>query len=183
MPPSTKAEALSASQRNKVRKMAAPPEGGHEEGGEINVVPFLDIITNVLMFVLATLAVTFTSTIESTPPRRPGPRVTQTLGFTVVVVPEGFSVKARGGNVAPGCTDTGPGIAIPKRDGHYDYAALQACAAKLKGESAAFADENAVTITASPQVPYDALIGAIDAVRRSNEGKELFPEVSFAIGR
>lgn len=176
-------DVLSAGQRNKIRKVALPAEGGHEEGGEINVVPFLDIITNVLMFVLATVAITFTSTIESTPPRGPGPRAVQTLGFTVIVVAEGFSVKARGGNVAPGCTDTGAGIAVPKRDGHYDYAALQACAAKLKGENPAFADENAVTITASPNIPYDALIGAIDAVRRSSEGKDLFPEVSFAIGR
>src|SRR6476469_5943216 len=104
-------ETLSAAQRAKIRRLATPTEASAEdEGGELNVVPFLDIITNVLMFVLATVAITFTATIESAPPR-PGirPPSETTLGLTVLVVPEGFSLKARGGNVAPGCADTGGG--------------------------------------------------------------------------
>jgi len=101
-------EVLSACQRAKIRRLAAPPETSpEEEGGELNVVPFLDIITNVLMFVLATVAITFTATIETSPPPRPSirPPSESTLGLTVLVVPEGFSVKARGGNVGPGCAD------------------------------------------------------------------------------
>ena len=53
-----KTEKLTAAQRSKIRRLAAPKEiAPDEEAGELNIVPFLDIITNVLMFVLATLAV------------------------------------------------------------------------------------------------------------------------------
>src|SRR5579859_2940427 len=131
-------EKLSAQQRSKIRRLSEPRElAPDEEGGELNIVPFLDIITNVLMFVLATVSVTFTATIDTFPPKAGGggarAPTTPTLGLTVLVVNEGFSVKARGGNVAPGCNDTGPGLAVGKANNDYDYATLNACVKKLKG--------------------------------------------------
>ena len=70
-------EGLSAAQRSKIRRLATPAEDSVEESKEINVVPFLDIITNVLMFVLATLAVTFTASIDVNL-SRPGIRAADT---------------------------------------------------------------------------------------------------------
>jgi hypothetical protein len=135
------------------------------------------------MFVLATVAITFTATIETTPPRfSVRPPVAPTLGLTVLVVPDGFSVKARGGNVGPGCADTGAGLAVPKRGGDYDYVALKACAVRLKASAAAFADERDVTISANAQVPYEVVIATLDAMRR-NDDDELFPIVSFGVAR
>src|SRR6185369_12912984 len=153
---------LTTAQRSKIRRLSQPKElAPDEEGGELNIVPFLDIITNVLMFVLATISVTFTATVDTFPPRAgAGARAptTPTLGLTVLVVPDGFSLKARGGNVAPGCNDTGPGIAIPKKDGDYDFDALKACAGKLKAASPDFKDEMGVTISANPPIPYQVVI-------------------------
>src|SRR5208283_924686 len=134
-------EKLSAAQRSRIRRLSAPKElAPDEEGGELNIVPFLDIITNVLMFVLATVSVTFTATIDTFPPKAGGvgarAPTTPTLGLTVIVVNDGFSLKARGGNVAPGCSDTGPGLAVGKvNSGDYDYTQLNACVVKLKGLS------------------------------------------------
>ena len=180
-------EKLSAGQRSKIRRLATPKEIDEAEaGGELNIVPFLDIIMNVLMFVLATVSVTFTATIDTFPPRAgSGARAptTPTLGLTVLVVPDGFSMKARGGNVAPGCSDTGPGIAIPKKDNDYDYDGLKACATKLKGAAAEFKDEMGVTISGNPSIPYQVIIGTMDAVRNNAAGEALFPEVSFGIAR
>jgi len=180
-------EKLSAAQRSKVRRLSAPREHAPDEaGGELNIVPFLDIITNVLMFVLATISVTFTATIDTFPPRAgSGARAptTPTLGLTILVVPDGFSLKARGGNVAPGCNDTGPGIAIGKKDGDYDYAGLKACAAKLKGASADFKDETGVTISGNPPIPYQVIISTMDAVRKNEAGEDMFPEVTFGVAR
>ncbi len=188
-------EELTAGQKSKIRRLSAPKElAPDEEGGELNIVPFLDIIMNVLMFVLATVSVTFTATIETLPPKAGGPGgrpsgpQTPTLGLTVIVVPEGFSLKARGGNVAPGCNDTGPGLALPKTSaGEYDYVGLKKCAAKLKGLSPDFAEEMSVTISANPQIPYQAIISSMDAVRDitdANDKKtELFPEVNFGLAR
>jgi biopolymer transport protein ExbD len=179
------APALSAAQRGRIRRLAATTEGADvEESKEINVVPFLDIITNVLMFVLATIAITFTATIDVTLPKRGiRPPTEAALDLSVLVVGEGFSVKARGGNVTAGCTNVGSGLAVPKRDGAYDYVALRDCAAKLKASLPSFAEERNVTVTASPQVPYDVLIATVDAVRSSREGEDLFPEVAFGVVR
>jgi biopolymer transport protein TolR len=184
---STEPEKLSALQRSKIRHLSAPKElAPDEEGGELNIVPFLDIITNVLMFVLATVSVTFTATVEASPPR-PTPGVSSparpALGLTVIVANDGFSVKARGGNVAPGCGDTGPGLAVGKVAGDYDYRALRLCAMKLKGLSPEFASEVQVTVSANPGIPYQTIISTMDAVRRADDGSDLFPDVSFGLAR
>jgi biopolymer transport protein TolR len=181
-------EKLSAAQRSKVRRLSAPKElAADEEGGELNIVPFLDIITNVLMFVLATVSVTFTATIDTFPPKAGGAGAraptTPTLGLTVIVVNDGFSVKARGGNVAPGCSDTGPGLAVGKVAGDYDYKTLNLCVKKLKGLSPDFASETQVTLSANPNIPYQAIISTIDAVRKGDDGSDLFPDVNFGLAR
>ena len=66
-------EQLSSAQRSKIRRLSQPkhPDAG-EEAGELNIIPFLDIIMNVLMFVLATVSVTFTATIDTYPPKLGG---------------------------------------------------------------------------------------------------------------
>ncbi len=181
-------EKLSAAQRSKVRKLSTPKElAPDEEGGELNIVPFLDIIMNVLMFVLATVSVTFTATIDTLPPKAGGsgakaPTV-PTLGLTILIVPDGFSMKAKGGNVSPGCDSLGGGLAVGKSGADYDYAALTRCVAKLKGSADAFAEETNVTISANPNIPYYAVIATIDAVRKTDDGKELFPDVNFGLAK
>jgi biopolymer transport protein ExbD len=181
-------EKLSAQQRSKIRRLSEPKElAPDEEGGELNIVPFLDIITNVLMFVLATVSVTFTATVDTFPPKAGGsgarPPTTPSLGLTVILVGEGFSLKAQGGNVAPGCSGAGPGLAIGKVNGDYDYATLNQCVAKLKNLSTEFKNESQVTISANPNIPYQAIISTMDAVRKSPQGDELFPEVNFGLAR
>jgi biopolymer transport protein TolR len=182
-------ERLSAQQRSKIRRLSEPKElAADEEGGELNIIPFLDIITNVMMFVLATVVTTFTATIDTTPPRAGGGASRKpdqpSLSLTVIVVQEGFSVKARGGNVAPGCNEAGAGLAIPKRENDYDYNALNSCAKRLKGLSPDFKEESSVTISANPNIPYQAIISTMDALRKSNDsGEDLFPEVNFGLAR
>jgi len=180
---------LTTAQRSKVRRLSQPKElTPDEEGGELNIVPFLDIIMNVMMFVLATVAVTFTATIDSTPPSLGGKGVrasiqTNALNLAVFVVNEGFSLKASGGNIATGCSAPGPGLAVPKAGNDYDYATLTDCAKKLKDSSSDFKDETQVTITANPGIDYQTLIRAIDALRRSKDGEDLFPDVHFGVPR
>lgn len=186
-------EKLSAAQRSKIRRLAQPRElSPDEEGGELNIVPFLDIITNVLMFVLATVTVTFTATIDTFPPKAGGapvrPDTHPTLGLTVLLVKDGFSVKAHGGNVAPGCQETGSGLAVGKTaDGRdYDFAALKKCVTHLKKEFVSAnpdSDETTVTISANPNIPYQAVISTMDAVRTDEQGKDLFPDVNFGLAR
>jgi biopolymer transport protein TolR len=182
------ANELSAGQRAKVRRLSTPRElAPDEEGGELNVIPFLDIITNILIFVLATVAVTFTATIDSSPPASGGKGVRKdiestALNLTILIVNDGFSMKAAGGNVAPGCTGPGPGIAIPKRNGRYDYASLNSCATKLKAASPDFAGESQFYVTGNPSTDYQTIISVIDALRTDpDSGRTLFTDVNFKV--
>jgi biopolymer transport protein TolR len=183
------ADQLSAAQRSKIRRLSQPKaEEEGEDAGELNIIPFLDIIMNVLMFVLATVAVTFTATIDSTPPSLGGKGVRATaqsnaLNLAVFVVNEGFSLKASGGNIATGCSAPGPGLAVPKAGNDYDYGTLTDCAKKLKDSSPDFRDETQVTLTANPGIDYQTIIRAIDALRRSKDGEELFPDAHFGVPR
>jgi biopolymer transport protein ExbD len=177
---------LSAAQRSKIRRLSQPVElAPSEEGGELNIVPFLDIIVNILIFVLATVAVTFTASIETTPPASRGSGVrseitSEALNLTVLIVNDGLSLKASGGNIAPGCTGQGPGIAIPLANGKYDYASLTACATKLKQK---FEEEDQVYITANPGTEYQILVNVIDALRLTASGGPMFANVNFKVPR
>ena len=180
---------LSAAQRAKVRRLSQPRElAPDEEGGELNIVPFLDIIVNVLIFVLATVAVTFTASIETTPPASRGAGVRKdiksaALNLTVFIVNEGFSIKASGGNVAPGCQGIGPGVAIPKRNAQYDFEGLNRCAADLKTQNPDFEDERQVYIAANPGTPFQTVISVIDALRLDarKPSRVLFDNVNFKV--
>jgi biopolymer transport protein TolR len=178
---------LSAAQRSKVRRLSQPKElSPDEEGGELNIVPFLDIVVNILIFVLATVAVTFTSSIETNPPASKGAGVraeipSQALNLSVIIANEGFSLKTSGGNIAPGCNDAGPGYAVPKVNGQYDFAGLTTCAARLKGASPDFADETQATITANPGTEFQTVIAVMDSLRSTPSGDALFENIQFGI--
>jgi biopolymer transport protein ExbD len=184
-------EQLSAAQRGKIRRLSQPKElAPDEEGGELNIVPFLDIIMNVLMFVLATISVTFITFFDSEPPRFSGssarPPTKPTLSLNIVVLKEGFLVSAVGRRLAPGCGGEGAGLAVGMKTGEngqqdYDYSGLTQCVKKLKALSPDFAEERQATIAANHDIPYQAIISTIDAIRRDDQGGEMFPEVNFGV--
>ncbi len=69
------------------------------------------------------------------------------------------------------------------RNGEFDYDALKLCAQKLKSASPDFKDEMGVTILANPPIPYQVVIGTMDAVRKNETGDDMFPEVTFGVAR
>jgi biopolymer transport protein ExbD len=179
---------LSPAQRSKIRRLSAPKESdAGEEAGELNIVPYLDIIMNILMFVLATVAVAFTATIDTTPPAIGGGKVradisSKALNLSAWITNQGVSFKTSSGNVATGCQDVGAGVTVPKSGDAYDYKGLTACAKKLKNARPDFREETQVTVTANPGVDYKTLIAVMDALRADGE-EELFPDVHFGVAR
>jgi len=184
---------LSAAQRSRIRRLSQPKEAeAGEESGELNIVPYLDIITNIMMFVLASVSVSFIGTIDTTPPSIGGNRVradvsSKALNLSAWITTGGVSLKTSGGNISTGCDNVGAGITVPNvhdASGQdvVDYKTLSACAKKLKNASPSFKEETQVTITANPGTEYATVIGVMDSLRADSE-EELFPDVHFGVAR
>lgn len=179
---------LSPAQRAKIRRLAVPkPPDPGEEAGELNIVPYLDIIMNVMMFVLATVVVAFASTIHTQaafagPHPTTDPAPPPALRLTALVTGQGITLTTASGAIAPGCEGVGAGVTIPKRDGAHDLTALTACARRIKGARAEYAAEPQVSISANPDVPYDTVVSVMDALRSDASG-DLFPEVKLGVVR
>lgn len=154
--------------------------------GELNIVPFLDIVVNLIMFLLATTeAVLLISQIESDLPkiakgRRSGGDVATPLNLNVTVTAAGVIVSGSGGKLGRGCTgvDTSHEPTVPRKGSAYDWSGLTECVARVKQQ---YHSEHSVTVSADPEVQYEYVVAAMDAVR--NRGKEpLFPDVMISVG-
>ncbi len=175
---------LGPSQRARIRRLSAPKDAEPgEESGELNVVPYLDIIMNVMMFMLAAVSIVFVATVDAKAAAVPGPLASDTsrgLRLTALITRDGVALTTSAGHIAPGCESVGAGVTIPRRDGAHDYAKLTDCARRIKASRPDLQDETQVTVTASPDVSYDEVISAMDALRSDPTG-ELFPTVAFGV--
>jgi biopolymer transport protein TolR len=181
---------FSGRQRSYIRKRAhAADLDPSEVVGELNIIPFLDIVVNLIMFLLATSEyVLLISQIHSDLPQiargraRTQEEVTTPLNLNVTVTENGVLVSGSGGKLAPGCTSIDPAgsrsITVALKGKSYDWPALGECAAKIKGQ---FTGEDTVTVSADPQIQYEHLVAAMDAVR-GKTGSELFPKVLVSVG-
>ncbi|MFO0762223.1 MAG: biopolymer transporter ExbD [Byssovorax sp.] len=178
---------LTPTQRAQIRRLSQPREvAPGDEAGELNVVPYLDIVTNLMMFVLAGVSVIFATTIHASPalagPRHHDEPAKRALHLAARVTSEGVMLTTSSGPIATGCDTLGAGITVPARDGAQDTGALGRCARKIKSAHPDFAGEPQVTLSADPGVPYETVIAAMDALRADDQGA-LFPEVRFGVTR
>ncbi|MFO0602456.1 MAG: biopolymer transporter ExbD [Polyangiales bacterium] len=171
---------FTASQHAYIAKRARHKEVGPDEGGgELNIIPFLDIIMNVLMFLLATIATVFTATIPvpapSSNPRPNSGQQQERLNITVKVMPSGYIVGAGGGFLLPGCTTIGAAsITVANRgsadaEGYtHDFAALTQCMQAIRRQWATeVANDHSINVATNSDVPYGVLVRTIDAVREA----------------
>jgi biopolymer transport protein ExbD len=162
-----------------------------EESGELNIVPYLDILMNLIIFMLLSMTglATFGILNVNAPnygagaSANPDQPQKPPLLLTVAISKKGYYIAATGG-VLPGAegTQTGPvGEGAPTiaktASGDPDYAALTA---KMKEVKTAYPDESKVIIAAEPDVQYEWLVQTMDAVRETQpDHKLLFPDVTL----
>ncbi len=159
-----------------------------EPRGEINVVAFLDIVMNVLMFVLATTATVFTAEIRPAAPTSIGGRVPTLETLTVMVTPRGYVVASSRGTLTRGCDAIGGGdVTVPTRDGAFDAGALTRCLARVRGSAAlgeALRGQRRVLVSSHGAVAYGEVVRAIDAARETEPGAgDLFPDAELGVVR
>ena len=180
---------LTSTQRAYIRRRSKYHEPDPSElATELNIIPFLDIVVNLIMFLLATSeAVLAIIQIEAQLPQLSGGGKSANnkepgLNLNVTLTEAGVIVTGSGGKLAPGCQDTASGrvITVAKKDGKYDWTGLTECVAKIKAVPQ-FSDEDEVIIGADPMIQYEHVVAAMDAVR-GNDKNELFPQVLLSAG-
>jgi biopolymer transport protein ExbD len=166
------------------RRRLRPKED--EESGELNIVPYLDILMNLIIFMLLSMtglaafgivnvnAPNYGASAEVNPDDADQPK----LLLSVAISKKGFFVAGSGAVLTQGTAVGEP--TIPKRaDGNYDFAALTAQMVNIKKE---FPNETKVVLVAEGEIPYEVLVQTMDAVRET-EGKNrriLFSDVTLA---
>lgn len=180
---------FTAAQRSVINRRSRPKTPTPDDGaGELNIVPFLDIVMNVLIFVLASITTIFTATIPVPAPSsstggRPQPQQDR-LNITVKITPGGYIIGAGGGFLAPGCTTIGaatvtvPNLGQRDVDGYpYDFAGLTRCMQAIRRQWATeVANDHSINISPNGEIGYGILVRTIDAVREGRQGACRLPE-------
>ena len=182
---------LSAAQHATINRKAKPKEmDPTDEAGELNIIPFLDIITNILMFILATITTVFTATIAIPAPRSSSgpsaPADSDEINLTVKITHDGYIVGAPGGFLQPGCTTVGAAaITVPLQRGEYDGEGLTRCmeSARNKPEwREQLATRHNIQVAVNGDVPYSVLVTTLDHLRESHPGaRDMFTEPALGI--
>lgn len=166
-----------------------------EHAGELNIVPYLDVVVNLVMFMLLSmtgliaLGVVNVSApkIGGETPAAAAAENQPKLLLTVAIAKTGFYVAGAGGVLGADAAapDATRPPTIPLKDGKYDFAALGAQMQKIKDQ---FPSETAVILSADPEIVYDVLVQTMDACREatvkrpdgSSERRPLFFDVSLS---
>lgn len=152
-----------------------------EVGQELNLIPYLDMMTMLVMFMLVTITsfLSFTILNASIPQLAPdsGTAVAQAKEQLLLMV----RVTQGGYMVDPNVQGAAaiPRREVPKKGNDFDFEMLNNLAVQLKGR---FTNETRVLIISEPAVIYDDIIRTMDALRERESGAEdLFPDVTLSI--
>ena len=153
-----------------------------EESTELNIVPYLDVLMNLIMFMLLSITglATFGILNVSAPEygsdsasRAEGTEAPQLL-LRVLILDQGFAVGVSGP------AEEAREESIERRaDGSYDFASLNARMVSIKDRHP---QQTGVILAAEGRVSYDVLVKTMDAVRETAAPprRVLFPDVTLA---
>ena len=166
----------------------------HEHMGELNIVPYLDIMVNLIMFMLVSMTgvVQFGILNVAAPSYGPAAAVAPStdpkkkdLLLTVAISTKGFFVAGSGGVLGgadPKAEKVDPKEAPPTipmmADGKYDFANLTRKMVDIKNS---FPEESKVILMADQTVPYETLVQTMDAIREDGPRRLFFDVVLGAL--
>jgi len=145
-----------------------------------DLIPFMNLTTMLIPLLLLGASFVQLGVIDSTLPAIGPDKGCDTscgdppLNLAVLITKEGFEVVGADDVLAPeGETEGRRSI-----DG-YDYTELTRTLALVKDE---YPDDQMLILTPDSRVPYEVIIGAMDAARQDAASRELFPQVIIAGG-
>jgi biopolymer transport protein ExbD len=185
-----------AKARTAMKRREEEIEQEEVEGGELNLVPYLDIVTNLMLFLLATISAGLVlGNINTALPQyagassgggEPPPEAEQPIQLVVAVTkPEikVFSLSGQEGSLqAPKAT-----IPATKAGEEYNFNQLTDVAQEIvkrrwPDKSKRPEKSTELILMADPEIPYSAIVAAMDSLRSAKDGMILFPDVIFSMG-
>jgi biopolymer transport protein ExbD len=156
------------------------------EIGELNLVPYMDIMVNLIMFMLVSMTTFVEMKIinvsvpqiqdapsANKPNENPNKQLAVILG---IVDKKGFFITLDG-TFLEGTPEGGVTVPV-KPDGTYDYDTLTQKMMIVKSKQP---DLTALTIIPDRTVDYNTLVKTMDAIRRDPQQKVLFPDVLLGV--
>lgn len=149
-----------------MRHRRSLPDVPHDE---LNVVPYLDVLMNLIVFMLLSVAgLGAWGVIRATAASPGAPGTGEAAAPWVVAIrADGFDVSRFGEGDA----------FIPLKDGQPDVEALGARAAAVHRTVAT----RKVVLAPAAGVPYATVVATMDALRAAADGEVLFPDVALAL--
>lgn len=142
----------------------------------LNLIPMMDILTVLVIFLLITAVFTHITIMDLNIPTRAGGSAVNAPNFSIEVI-----VRKAGLEIANGSSVE---AAIPKKEDKYDLDLLTKILARLKAQ---YPEKDDATVLIEPDIPYDYLIQIMDAMRGADVREEgsgemkklvLFPKIS-----
>ena len=143
----------------------------------LNLIPMMDILTVLVIFLLITAVFTHITIMELNIPTRAGESAVNVPNFSIEVI-----VRKAGLEIANGSSVE---AAIPKKDDKYDLEMLSKMLTRLKAQ---YPEKEDATVLVEPDIQYDYLVQIMDAIRGGDVREEgsgemrkivLFPKVSI----
>jgi biopolymer transport protein TolR len=141
------------------------------DNSELNLVPYLDIMVNLILFMLVTYQVTvgLHEVAIAVPAVGPGPAVgVPDPVLDVEVGRSAITVLSNDGTVGP--------LTIPRTDGNLDAAALNAALVAIADGGKPLPK---LAVSAEADIPYDEIVAVLDAARTRPDGSALFTAIAL----
>ncbi len=158
-------------------------EGSDDVAVDLNLTPLMDVMSNILFFLLASFGAAIVSFVAvSVPVQSDAPGAapkTDSVMVNLRVLPGEYRLNVTNEAVDREKLEAHRGV-LPKRDGRYDNAALHAALYKIKLE---FPASDTLMIVPSETTVYDEIIQIMDTARAHEaDGKRirLLPKVVVA---
>lgn len=133
------------------------------EAQELTIVPYLDILMNLILFVLLSMTgLALTRVVNASASGR-GADAPGAL-LSISITDEGFTLAA-GQEVT----------SVPRAGAAWDFEGLREAARRHRHEGS-----RQVVLHATPQTSFELIIATMDAVRSDDDGALLLPDVTLA---
>src|SRR6185295_14178593 len=150
-------------------------KGQQKGSGELNIMPFMNLMVILLPFLLVTAVFSRTAVLEL---NLPGPSTTEQPQADLAL-----EITVRDDRIEVGDRTTGLLVSLTNGADGYDLAGLSDYLVRVKERFPAKVD---ATVLVEPDVSYDAVVHVMDAVRSvrvtesgASVAAELFPEISI----